>query len=154
MKKIGIILILAILAVAVWQFVTWPDVAALAKEDPESTSFMRIRQKQLEREGKSSEILYDFVPYSRISSNLRRAVLVSEDSGFYDHEGVEVEAMKEALRKNWEERKVAMGGSTITQQLAKNLWLSPSKNPLRKVKEYFLARSLEKHLTKKRILEL
>ena len=85
---------------------------------------------------------------------LRRAVLVAEDDSFYEHEGVDVEAMKEAFERNWKRRRLAAGGSTITQQLAKNLYLSPSRNPIRKLREYFIARSLEKHLTKKRILEI
>jgi monofunctional biosynthetic peptidoglycan transglycosylase len=94
------------------------------------------------------------VPYGSISPSLRRAALVAEDNSFYEHEGVDVEGMKEALERNWKKRKLAAGGSTITQQLAKNLYLSPSRNPLRKIREYFIARSLEKHLTKKRILEI
>ena len=95
-----------------------------------------------------------WVSYGRISPSLRRAVLVAEDNSFYEHEGVDVEGMKEAFERNWKRRKITHGGSTITQQLAKNLYLSPSRNPLRKVREYFIARSLEKHLTKKRILEI
>jgi monofunctional glycosyltransferase len=94
------------------------------------------------------------VPYGRISPSLRRAVLVAEDDSFYEHEGVDVKAMREAFERNWKRKKLAAGGSTITQQLAKNLYLSPSRNPLRKLREYFIARSLEKHLTKKRILEI
>jgi monofunctional biosynthetic peptidoglycan transglycosylase len=81
-------------------------------------------------------------------------VLVAEDNEFYEHKGVDTKAMKEALERNWKRGKVTHGGSTITQQLAKNLYLSPSRNPIRKVREYFIARALEKHLTKKRILEI
>jgi monofunctional biosynthetic peptidoglycan transglycosylase len=81
-------------------------------------------------------------------------VLVAEDNEFYEHEGVDTEAMKEAFERNWKRGKITHGGSTITQQLAKNLYLSPSRNPIRKIREYFIARSLEKHLTKKRILEI
>jgi len=81
-------------------------------------------------------------------------VLVAEDDTFYEHGEVDVKAMQEAIRKDWEKKKFSRGGSTITQQLAKNLYLSPSRNPIRKLKEYLLARSLESHLTKKRILEL
>ena len=98
--------------------------------------------------------MYEPVSYGRISPNLRRAVLVAEDNDFYEHGGVDVKAMKEAMQRDWAHRRITQGGSTITQQLAKNLYLSPSRNPLRKVKEYFIARSLENHLTKKRILEL
>src|SRR5205814_5177293 len=95
-----------------------------------------------------------WVPYGNISPYLRRSVLVAEDNDFYEHGGVDVQAMRDALQRDWKRRKITQGGSTITQQLAKNLYLSSSRNPLRKVKEYFIARSLENHLTKKRILEL
>jgi monofunctional glycosyltransferase len=154
LKKILLILLALLLAWIAWEWVTFPDVASLRTEDPETTAFMERRRKELRRAGKNDEIEYRFVSYDRISSNLRRAVLVSEDNAFYDHEGVDVEGMKEALRRNWEERRIAGGGSTITQQLAKNLYLSPSKNPLRKIKEYLIARAMEKELSKKRILEL
>src|SRR6185436_15673841 len=104
--------------------------------------------------GKSDALSYTPVSYSRISPYLRRAALVAEDNEFYEHGGVDVNAMKEALQRDWQRKRITNGGSTITQQLAKNLYLSPSRNPLRKVQEYFIARSLERHLSKKRILEL
>jgi monofunctional glycosyltransferase len=151
-----ILLAVAIL-VAGWilfEIVTYPDVAALAKERPETTAFMEQRKKQLRREGKSDDLEWSWVSYNRISPNLRRGVLVAEDNEFYDHKGVDTKAMKEAFERNWKRGKVTHGGSTITQQLAKNLYLSPSRNPIRKIREYFLARSLEKHLSKKRILEI
>ncbi|MGZ8851584.1 MAG: monofunctional biosynthetic peptidoglycan transglycosylase [Thermoanaerobaculia bacterium] len=150
--------LLGVLAVAVayvlYVWITFPDVSRLAKEAPKTTAFMEARRADLRREGKDDHLDYRGVPYSRISASLRRAVLVAEDSEFYEHEGVDVEAMREALRRDWKRKKITHGGSTITQQLAKNLYLSPSRNPVRKIKEYFLARSLENHLSKKRILEL
>ena len=151
-----VLLAVAILAVAwiLFEVITYPDVAALARERPETTAFMEQRKKQLRRQGKSDELKWTWVSYSRISPNLRRGVLVAEDNEFYDHEGVDTKAMKEAFERNWKRGKVTHGGSTITQQLAKNLYLSPSRNPIRKIREYFLARSLEKHLSKKRILEI
>jgi monofunctional biosynthetic peptidoglycan transglycosylase len=115
---------------------------------------MELRRKQLRRAGKDDTLHYRWVPYGRISPYLRRAALVAEDAEFYEHEGVDMEAMKEALRRDWQRKKITHGGSTITQQLAKNLYLSPSRNPVRKVKEYLIARALEDHLSKKRILEL
>ena len=81
-------------------------------------------------------------------------VLVAEDDTFFEHDAVDVKGLQEAIEKDWAHKKLTHGGSTITQQLAKNLYLSPSRNPFRKVKEYFIARSLESHLTKKRILEI
>ena len=153
-KRLLLLLLVLVIAYVAWQVITFPDVAALADEFPKTTAFMDQRREELRDQGKDDTIQYRPIPYSRISSNLRRAVLVSEDNAFYEHEGLDVEGMKEALRRNWEEKKVTRGGSTITQQLAKNLYLSPSRNPLRKIEEYFIARSLEKHLSKKRILEL
>ena len=154
MKRILLILLLALLALLVWEWVTFPDVASLATKRPETTAFMEQRKRLLRSEGKSDELEWRWVSYDRISPNLRRGVLVAEDNAFYEHEGVDVEAMKEAFDRNWKRGRITHGGSTITQQLAKNLFLSPSRNPLRKVREYFIARSLEKHLTKKRILEI
>ena len=137
-----------------YEWLTFPDVAALAKDAPKSTAFMDQRREQLRAEGKDDAIHYTFVPYGRISPYLRRAVLVAEDDTFYEHDGVDVKGMQEAIEKDWQKKRLAHGGSTITQQLAKNLYLSPSRNPLRKIKEFFIARALENHLTKKRILEL
>jgi monofunctional biosynthetic peptidoglycan transglycosylase len=154
MKRILLILLLVLLALVAWQWITFPDVASLATERPKTTAFMEQRKAVLRSEGKSDELEWRWVSYDRISPNLRRGVLVAEDNAFYEHEGVDVEAMKEAFDRNWKRGKITHGGSTITQQLAKNLYLSPSRNPLRKVREYFIARSLEKHLTKKRILEI
>jgi monofunctional biosynthetic peptidoglycan transglycosylase len=152
-KLLLLIVVLVILFVA-WQWITFPDVAELATKAPKTTAFMERRKALLRSQGKSDRIAYRWTSYGNISPYLRRAVLVAEDSEFYEHEGVDVDAMREALERDWKRRKITHGGSTITQQLAKNLYLSPSRNPLRKVKEYFIARSLEKHLSKKRILEL
>jgi len=153
-KKIFLILAVAVLAWLAYEVLTFPDVAALAKQPPKTTAFMEQRKRQLRRKGESDELRWKWVSYGRIAPSLRRAVLVAEDDSFYEHEGVDIDAMKEAFERNWKRRKIAAGGSTITQQLAKNLYLSPSRNPLRKIKEYFIARALEKHLTKKRILEI
>ena len=86
--------------------------------------------------------------------DLQRAVVVAEDARFWEHDGVDWEAMRGALEKNWEKRRPQVGGSTITQQLAKNLYLSPARTPWRKLRELAIARRLESELSKKRILEL
>jgi monofunctional biosynthetic peptidoglycan transglycosylase len=138
----------------VYEWLTFPDVAKLRKENPTTTAFMEQRQAQLRSDGKSDELKRKWVSYERISPNLRRAVIVSEDSAFYEHEGVDVDELKKSFETNLEKGKLARGGSTITQQLAKNLYLSPSKNPWRKVKELLITRALERELTKKRILEI
>ncbi len=94
------------------------------------------------------------MPYGQISPNLKRAVLVAEDAAFFDHDGIDLDEIKASLEKNWDEGQFLRGASTITQQLAKNLYLSPSRNPMRKVKELFITRRLEAALTKRRILEI
>lgn len=154
LKRIAISLLIV---VAIWiagEILFFPDIEQLKTENPETTAFMERRKRQLRRQGKNDDLRHTWVRYERISPHLRRGVLVAEDNQFYEHEGVDVEAMKEALKRDWKRRRITHGGSTITQQLAKNLYLSSSRNPIRKVREYFIARSLEKHLSKKRILEL
>ena len=153
-RRLFLILVIAVVLFVGYEWITFPDVAALATQPPTTTAFMEQRKAELRAAGKSDAIDYRWVPYARISPYLRRAVLVAEDDTFYEHGGVDVDALQEAIRKDWARKKMTHGGSTITQQLAKNLYLSPSRNPLRKVKEYFIARSLESHLSKKRILEL
>jgi monofunctional glycosyltransferase len=153
-KRVLLILLAALAAWLLFELITFPDVTELKNEPPKTTAFMEQRKKWLRAQGKSDELKWRWVPYGRISPSLRRGVLVAEDNSFYEHEGVDTKGLKEALERNLKRRKITHGGSTITQQLAKNLYLSPSRNPLRKVREYFIARSLEKHLTKKRILEI
>ena len=153
-KRIALIVIALLAVWLLYEVLAFPDVAELKNAPPKTTAFMELRKKQLRAQGKDDDLKWRWVPYGRISPYLRRAVLVAEDNSFYDHEGVDTKGMKEAFERNWKRRKLTHGGSTITQQLAKNLYLSPSRNPIRKVREYFIARSLEKHLTKKRILEI
>jgi monofunctional biosynthetic peptidoglycan transglycosylase len=138
---------------AAWTLLTWPNVAALNKEEPQTTAFIEKYQGR-GWFGKKKEVEWKWVPYSRISSNLKRAVLVSEDIEFFQHDGFSDREMRRSLEKAWEEKELPRGASTITQQVAKNLYLSPSRNPLRKVKEAILTRQLERHLTKRRILEI
>jgi monofunctional biosynthetic peptidoglycan transglycosylase len=153
-KRLLLIVVALLVAWIAFQWFTFPDVEDLEDSDPKTTAFMDRRRAELRRAGKDDTLQYQWVSYGRISPHLRRAVLVAEDNEFYEHEGVDLEAMREAVRRDWKRKRVTHGGSTITQQLAKNLYLSPSRNPIRKIKEYFIARELERHLTKKRILEL
>jgi monofunctional biosynthetic peptidoglycan transglycosylase len=145
------------LSLAAWvgrEIVTWPDVAALAKENPETTAFVerwRARERRAGRPGKDGP---RFVPYERISADLKVAVVAAEDMDFFAHDGFARREMRAAIEAAWEDRELPRGASTITQQLAKNLWLSPSRSPWRKAKEALLTRQLERHLTKRRILEL
>ena len=117
-KRIILIFTLVIVAWLIYELIAFPDVAALAKEPPKTTAFMEQRKKQLRKAGKSDELQWRWVSYGRISPNLRRAVLVAEDNAFYDHQGVDTKAMKEAFDRNWKRGRVTHGGSTITQQLA------------------------------------
>lgn len=133
---------------------TVPDVRPLATAPPRETAFMRLREREAHAEGRPSLRQYTFVPYDRIARTLKRAVLVAEDSGFWDHAGVEMEALRDSLEQSLAQGRIVRGGSTITQQLAKNLYLSPSKDPLRKLRELMITRRLEAVLSKRRILEL
>ena len=135
-------------------YLTLPDVRVLAKTNPKTTAFMELRAEEAASEGRTVRHVHVWVPYSRISQNLKRAVLVAEDSAFWDHEGVDVEQLQESIRVNWEQGRAVRGASTITQQLAKNLYLSPSRNPLRKLRELIIARRLEAALPKARIFEI
>ena len=135
-------------------YLTLPDVRSLATANPTSTAFMEMRLREATAKGLKPRTAYQWVPYSRISPNLKRAVLVAEDSAFWDHEGVDVEQIRKSIEDSMARRQAPRGASTITQQLAKNLYLSPSYDPLRKIKELIIARRLEVALTKTRILEL
>lgn len=149
--------LLGVGAVAVFagiQWWTWPAVAELARTDPTTSAFIERHRRSQRRVGLSGEVAWRWVPYHRISPHLKRAVLVSEDINFFSHDGFELPELEQAVRDAVRERRPPRGASTLTQQLAKNLWLSPSRNPWRKVKEALLTRQLEAHLDKRRIFEL
>ena len=141
-------------AVLAFDWLTLPDVRTLRTRNPETTAFMELRDRQARARGDEPKRSWRWVPYERINQTLKRAVLVAEDAAFWEHEGVDMEALQRAVEVNLERREFALGASTITQQLAKNLYLSPSKNPLRKLRELWIARRLEIELPKRRILEL
>jgi len=146
------LLIMAVLAG--YEIKTWPDVADLARHNPGTTAFMELYKARQAREGRSPRVQWRWVPYARISPNLKAALLVSEDINFFSHHGFDRTEMEDSISEAWKKRDFPRGASTLTQQLAKNLWLSPSRNPWRKVKEALLTVQLEKDLGKKRILEL
>jgi monofunctional glycosyltransferase len=139
---------------AAYIYLTLPDVRVLRTANPATTAFMELRARAAHAQGKPVTRDWRWVPYARISGNLKRAVIVTEDGAFWQHEGVDYEQLRESMETNWERGEFARGASTITQQLAKNLYLSPSKNPIRKVKELLITRRLEVELSKQRILEL
>jgi monofunctional glycosyltransferase len=152
---------IAVTALAALTVLTWlwlvigsPNMEDLKNRNPRETRLMTYRSAQYEREGVRVTRSQQWVPLSRISPNLIKAVLISEDDKFYEHEGFDWQGIREAIEKNWQKRRIVMGGSTITQQLAKNLYLKPTRNPLRKIQEAWIAGRLEKTLSKRRILEL
>lgn len=141
-------------AVALYWLVTFPNVARLAENNPLSTALMRTRALQAIEEGRFAKPEWTWVPLSQISPALQQAVIVAEDISFYDHEGFDWEGVRDAVMRNLWAGKLERGGSTITQQLAKNLYLSSEKKLLRKAREALIASELEQHLTKQRILEI
>lgn len=119
-----------------------------------ATSFMAYRMDELRAKNPKAELRYTWVPYERISGNLKRALVAAEDAKFVDHEGFDWEGIQLALEKNQKKGRVVAGGSTITQQLAKNLFLTPSRSYWRKAEEAAITVMLEGLLPKRRILEL
>lgn len=135
-------------------WMTLPDVRPLARTPPQSTAFMELREAQAKANGQTARRRHRWVGYDQISPHLKRAVTVAEDAAFWSHEGLDFDEIKASMEKNWETGEFSRGASTITQQLAKNLYLSPSRNPYRKVQELFIARRMEAVLSKRRIFEL
>lgn len=142
-------------AVGAIVYLAWlPDVSEYAVANPRTTAYIELRRAQARAKGRAFRLRMRWRPLSGISPNLVQAAIISEDGGFYRHRGIDWKELRNAFRRDWEKRKLVYGGSTITQQLARNLYLSPSKNPLRKIKEAVIALLLERKLGKKRILEL
>jgi len=141
-------------AAAAYLYLSLPDVRPLRKENPRTTAFMALRAREADKAGKKPRRVQQWVAYERISPSLKRAVIVAEDAAFFSHEGVDLDELEKSFEDSWRQGKRMRGGSTITQQLAKNLYLSPSRNPVRKVEELLIARRLEAELSKRRILEL
>jgi len=118
------------------------------------TSFMAYRMDELRAKSPKAKLSYQWVPYDRISGNLKRALVAAEDAKFVDHEGFDWEGIQLALEKNQKKGRVVAGGSTITQQLAKNLFLTPTRSYWRKAEEAVITVMLEAMLPKRRILEI
>jgi monofunctional glycosyltransferase len=133
---------------------TLPDVATLAAVNPTTTAFMQLRTDAARARGGAPRLVQHWVAYGRIAGSLKRAVLVAEDDAFWQHDGIDVKRIKESFERDLQQGRFSRGGSTITQQLAKNLYLSPSKNPVRKLRELLIARRLEASLNKARIFEI
>jgi monofunctional biosynthetic peptidoglycan transglycosylase len=152
--RVALAVLASAFGVAAYVYLTLPDVRVLRTENPKTTAFIELRAREARARGEEPRRLQRWAGYGRISPHLKRAVLVAEDSAFWQHEGIDFQQIKESMEVNIERMSFARGASTITQQLAKNLYLSPSKNPIRKARELLIARRLEAELTKQRILEL
>lgn len=122
--------------------------------DPGTTRFMEIRLAELRQKDPQAQLRKQWVPYAKISPHLKRAIIASEDAKFVDHEGFDWEGIQKAIEKNQKRGKVVAGGSTISQQLAKNLFLSPAKTPWRKAEEALITLMLESLWSKRRIFEV
>uniref|UniRef100_A0A832I491 Biosynthetic peptidoglycan transglycosylase n=1 Tax=Eiseniibacteriota bacterium TaxID=2212470 RepID=A0A832I491_UNCEI len=145
---------LAAMVAGAWIAASRHDLSGLETRVPRRTALMAERAAQAAREGRRVRVDHRPVPYARISPILRRAVLVAEDDAFFAHGGLDWNEIQASVRRNVEARRVVRGGSTITQQLAKNLWLGSARTPWRKAEEMFLALRLERALSKRRIFEL
>jgi monofunctional glycosyltransferase len=154
MKKFLLAAGVLLVCFVAYEYLTLPDVSPLKKENPQMTALMGQREQEAKAAGKKARRYQVWTGYAAISARLRSAVLIGEDDAFYQHEGYDLDQIKESFARNWEKKGFVRGGSTITQQLAKNLYLSTSKNPLRKLREFLIARRLEEELSKRRILEI
>lgn len=131
-----------------------PDISKWKKENPKKTAFMEYREKQWKEKGRRINIHQIWAPLSDISPYLIKAVLIAEDDKFWRHEGFDYEAIRKAIERDLKAKRLKFGGSTVSQQLARNLYLSPEKSLLRKMSEAVLTWRMEKVLSKRRILEL
>jgi monofunctional biosynthetic peptidoglycan transglycosylase len=153
-RRLAWLAVAAVVADAAYLAWIWPDFGALASGPPPRTAFMEAYDAERAEHPGWPRIQWRPVPIASISPALLRALVVAEDIRFYSHEGVDVDALQEAWSDNLERGELRVGGSTISQQTAKNLFLSASRNPLRKWHELVLTLAMEQRLTKRRILEL
>ena len=158
MKQLGRWLKWAVLAVAglflLWQLWLLGWVLLWSWVNPGQTRFMEIRLAELCQKNPQAEWQQQWVPYERISIHLKRAIIAAEDAKFVDHEGFDWEGMQKALEKNQKKGRAVAGGSTISQQLAKNLFLTPTRSYVRKVEEAIITLMLENLWSKRRIFEV
>ncbi len=134
--------------------IPYDEIASLDTHNPKHTALMRQRLAEAEADGKRLTIRQKWVPLSHVPKDVRLAIIVSEDGMFYAHGGVDWYEVQESIERNIEEGRAARGASTITQQVAKNLYLSTAKTPMRKFKELIITYLMEEQLRKRRILEI
>lgn len=154
LRWLGRGLLLSLVLLLLWQLWFFVHVAWWSQFDPGSTSFMRLRLTEIREKNPNAALRHTWVPYERISAHLKRAVVAAEDDRFVDHEGFDWEGIQRALEKNERKGRAVSGGSTISQQLAKNLFLSPSRSYLRKAQEAVITVMIETLWSKRRILEV
>ena len=148
----GVVLVLA--AIFVYQFWLFGHVVWWVWFNPSTSAFMERRLEVLQEDNPKAALRHKWVPYGRISINLKRALIAAEDAKFLDHDGFDWEAIQKAYEKNIVKGKVVAGGSTISQQLAKNLFLSGKRTPWRKAQEALITVMIENVMTKRRIFEI
>jgi len=146
---------LAVIAlVVIYQIWLLCNVLYLVNHNPRSSAFMEDQLEALQDKNPKAQLRHHWVPYSQISNHLKRAIVAAEDAKFIKHEGFDWESMHRAYEKNTRKGKIVVGGSTISQQLAKNLFLSSSRNPQRKIQEAIITVMIEQLMTKRRIFEI
>ena len=148
------LIVLPLVLVLALQLYFFLQIAWWVEHNPSSTSFMRQQRAALQKVDPNARLKFEWVDYERISGNLKRAIIASEDANFSGHEGIDWDALQKAYDKNTQRGKVVSGGSTITQQLAKNLFLSGERSYLRKGQEVVIAYMLEYWMDKERIYEI
>lgn len=155
MSKIKLFFLIILLGgmIDIGRYTIYPNISDLKEINPAQSAFMEYRQEEWAEQNRDQEITHKWVPMSKISPNVIKAVLIAEDDGFWNHDGFDVKGMENAIERSLKKGVVA-GGSTISQQLSKNLYLSPSKNPVRKIKEAIITWRIESTLSKRRILEI
>lgn len=158
MKQIGQaikrLLLVAILLVVLYQLWLYAHVWWWIDHNPASSAFMEAGLSRLQDKNPDAALRHKWVPYSRISPQLKRAIVAAEDSKFLDHEGFDIDGIQKAVEKNMQKGELVAGGSTISQQLAKNLFLSGNRNFLRKGQEAIITLMIESTWSKRRILEV
>ena len=154
-KLLAFFVVLLFLGYLIYEFIRIDrEIKTLKYENPKMTALMKQRMEEARREGKSYRINQIWIPISKVSPYLIEAVIVSEDASFFDHQGVDWYEVRESIKKNLQRGRIARGASTITMQVAKNLFLSTSRDPLRKLAEVIIAFRIEQKLSKRRILEI
>ncbi len=151
LKRAALLFIVFVLLYQVWIFL---HICWWVKFNPSSSAFMEDRLAVIQEKHPDATLKYKWVDYAKISKHLKRAVIASEDAKFLDHEGFDWDGIQKAYEKNLKKGKIVAGGSTISQQLAKNLFLSTKRTPWRKGQEAIITVMLESVMTKQRILEI